>query len=141
MQISKEFLAEAVGLSLLVALLLLGVGWFRRGTGLLHTMEQRQEQRLLQLREDEIMQYDGLCVNGITAISYIKKMISEYGIPAFVKMQEGEFWVNDKKEYTNLRNTESEYYMSGLGDFFCEVVLTANEDVDYIMISEMAKED
>ena len=56
MQVSKEFLLEAVGLSLLVGLLLLGVKLFDRAYSLMTWFETEQEKQLEKMQEYEITQ-------------------------------------------------------------------------------------
>ena len=75
MQVSKEFLLEAVGLSLLVGLLLLGVKLFDRACSLMTWFETEQEKQLEKMQEYEITQYENRTIDGITAVNYIKNMV------------------------------------------------------------------
>ena len=80
MTVSKEFLLEAVGLSILVALLLISVQLFQRAQKLTALLEEEQEHQITELEEYEIVKYDGLTVDGMTAINYIKRMTGYYNL-------------------------------------------------------------
>ena len=49
MNVSKEFLMEAVGLSLLVALILISMQMFERAMKMTALLEERQEQQMMTL--------------------------------------------------------------------------------------------
>ena len=134
MQVSKEFLMEAVGLSLLVALLLVGVRMFQRTNSLISSLDRQQEQRLAKLEEYEVTCYDGLIVDGITAISYIKNVVGNYAIPALVETDGTSFKVVSRNEYVELRNQSSEYYIDAWDEFLCEVVRDENGSIECIQI-------
>lgn len=134
MQVSKEFLMEAVGLSLLVALILISVQLFQRATKLTTLLEEEQERQIAELEEYEIVQYDGLLIDGMTAISYIKKMTGTYDLPVRVITRNGEFIVTDKAEYKNLRDIDSEKYMNPLAKYECNILRDENGVISEIQI-------
>ena len=51
MNISKEFLMEAVGLSLLVALILIGMQMFQKSIKLTNLLQNRQEESIARMDE------------------------------------------------------------------------------------------
>ena len=134
MHISKEFLLEAVGLSMVVALILISMQIFQRAVKITTLLEKNQEQQLLELEEYEIVKFDGVLIDGMTAISYIKKMTGTYELPVHVVTTRGEFTVMDESQYGNLRNMESEQYMIPLAKYRCEVVRNENEVITNIKI-------
>ena len=135
MRVSKEFLLEAVGMSLLVALILIGMQLFQRATKLTTLLEREQEQKIAVLEEYEIVRYDGLLVDGMTAVSYIKKMTGTYDLPVTVVTEKGEFVIKEAVEYTELRNSSSERYMNPLAKYRCEIIRNENEVIAEIKIS------
>ena len=134
MRISREFLQEAVGLSLLVALILISVQLFQRATKLTTLLEERQEQKIAELEEYEIVKYDGLFVDGMTAISYIKKMVGTYGIRVNVTTVKGNFTVTGTEDYGALRNPASENYVNPLAKYLCKTVRDENGVISGIRI-------
>ena len=139
MHISKEFLLEAVGLSLVVALILISMQIFQRAVKVTTLLEQNQEQQLRKLEEYEIVKYDGLQIDGMTAISYIKKMTGTYGIPVQVATEKGIFKVREQSQYSSLRDIDSEQYINPLMKYRCEVVRDENEVISEIKL-EMERE-
>ena len=135
MRVSKEFLLEAVGMSLLVALILIGMQLFQRATKLTTLLEREQEQKIAVLEEYEIVRYDGLLVDGMTAVSYIKKMTGTYDLPVTVVTEKGEFVIKEAVEYTELRNSSSERYMNPLAKYRCEIIRNENDVIAEIKIS------
>ena len=135
MHISKEFLMEAFGLSLLVALLLISVQIFHRTTRLTDLMKDEQEQQILALEEQDIVQYDGMYVDGMAVIGYIKNMVNNYDVPVKVLTEQHSFVVEENGLYAELRNAESEYYINPLALYYCEVVRDSNEVIKEIQIT------
>lgn len=134
MQVSKQFLLEAVGLTLTVAVIFTGVRIYNRASQIIQIIEQRQEQQLQYLEEYEIIRYDGNCIIGSTAISYIKEMVGRYGLPITVTTGAGKFEITDSSQYAALRNLESEYYINPLGQFRCRVERDENEGIQGILL-------
>lgn len=134
MQVSKEFLIEAVGLSLLVAFLMLGFQMFQRAGSLIQKFDREQEQQMAELSEYEITQYDGREMDGISVISYIKNMVSNYSLPVWVVTDRGEFTIQDTEELKLLREQDSEYYIGSWELYSCEVVRNENKSIEQIKI-------
>lgn len=126
MSVSKEFLMEAVGLSLLVALLLISMQLFQRAIKITSLLEENQEQQILALEEYEIVKYEGLQIDGLTAINYIKRMTGTYGLPVTVATELGEFRVTERSECAQLRDISSEKYVNPMMLFGCEVCRDEN---------------
>lgn len=139
MRISKEFLMEAVGLSLLVALILISVQMFQRAVKITSLLEINQERQINELEEYEIVKYDGLLIDGMTAISYIKRMAGSYELPVRVITEKGEFLVTEEFEYGELRDTESDKYISPIQKYSCEVRRNENAVISEIMIKKENK--
>lgn len=134
MQVSKEFLMEAVGLSLLVALILISTQLFQRAVKITALLEEGQVEQIAELEEYEIVKYDGLLIDGMTAISYIKRMTGSYELPVNVVLEQEEFVVTERSEYDELRNINSEKYMNPLMKYRCEVHRDENEVITEITI-------
>lgn len=136
MQISKEFLMEAVGLSLLVALLFISVQLFQRAVKVTTLLGEEQEQKILELEEYEIVKNDGLLLDGLSAISYIKRMINDYGLTVTVLEADRRFTVSERSEYAELRDTASEKYISPLKKYRCEVLRDENGVITGIILEK-----
>lgn len=134
MHISKEFLLEAVGLSLLVALILIGMQMFQRAMKITTLLEKGQEQQIQEIEEYEIVKYDGLLIDGMTAISYIKKMTGTYELPVHVITAQGEFTIADDSEYVELRDIDSEKYISPQMKYRCEIIRNENDVITELKI-------
>ena len=134
MNISREFLLEAVGLSLMVALLLVGVKMFQRTSDFIAAIDREQEQSIAEMKEYELVRYDEMIIDGITAIGYIKMVVGEYQIPVYVETSENSFLITDKKEYAGIRNLTSPYYMDTLSLYQCTVIRSENESVERVEI-------
>ncbi len=135
MHVSKEFLLEAVGLSLLVALICISMQMFQRATKITTLLEESQEQKITELEEYEIVKYDGLLIDGMTAISYIKKMTGTYELPVNVTTEVNEFQVVTKEDYGALRDVDSNNYINPLAKYHCAVVRDENKVIEKICIS------
>ena len=135
MHISKEFLMEAVGLALLVALILIGMQLFRRTVKITSLLELEQEQKISELEEYEVVQFDGLQMDGMTVISYIKKMVGTYSLPVRVNTGQGDFEVTDRSQYNRLREPRDEMYINPLALYRCTVMRDANEVITEIKLT------
>lgn len=129
MQISKQFLLEAVGLILTVSLILTGVRLYQRANSAVTMMERRQDEQFRQMEEYEIVKYEGCSIDGTTAVAYIKHLVGTYGIPVTVTTAGGTFQIAEHLQYGNLRNMESEQYINPLGKFACEVLRDENSAI------------
>ena len=135
MRVSKEFLMEAVSLSLLVALILISVQMFQRANKITLLLEEGQEQKIQELEEYEIVRYDGMEIDGVTAIGYIKTLVGTYQIPTNVTTQKNTFIVNDKGEYSSLRDPNSDKYIFPLSLYLCEVIRDENGSIVEVKIT------
>lgn len=136
MHISKEFLIEAVGMSLLVALILISMQMFQRAVKITSLLEEGQEQQITELEEYEIVKYDGLLIDGMTAISYIKRMVSVYGLKVSVVSLNGEFSITMRSECEDLRNINSEKYINPMLKYRCKVIRDENEVITELRIEK-----
>ena len=139
MHVSKEFLMEAVGLSLLVALLLISMQLFQRATKLTSLLEEGQERQINEIEEYEIIKYDGLAVDGMTAVIYITRVTGTYGLPVEVVTLNGIFFVEGKEAYEELRSSSSEKYINPLAKYRCSVLRDENQVISKIKF-EVEKE-
>jgi len=136
MHISKEFLAEAVSLSLLVTLIFISMQLFQRSMKITELMEEKQNRQIAELEEYEIVKYEDLLVDGMTVINYIKKMNGTYGLPVYVSTEGREFTVMNRLEYADLRDTDSEKYISPLTKYRCKIERDENGVINKIRIEK-----
>lgn len=134
MSVSKEFLMEAAGLTILVALLFVGVQVFQRAVKLTNLLEEGQEQQISELEEYEIIKYDGLRIDGMTAVNYIKRMTGSYAMVVELETTEGSFVIT-KEDYSELKDSTSKKYVSPLAIYDCEVLRDENRAIAKIKIT------
>ena len=132
MHVSKEFLMEAVSLSLLVALILISIQMFERANKITALLEEGQEKQIMELEEYEIVRYDGFQIDGMTAIGYIKTVVGTYQLPVIVTTKTNTFVVKERNEYSSLRDPNSEKYIYPLSLYLCEVIRDENESIKEI---------
>lgn len=134
MHVSKEFLIEAVSMSLLVALILVSMQMFQRTIKITSLLEQRQEKMITELEEYEIVKYEDRVVDGMLAINYIKQMNGIYHLPVYVTTEQGEFCVSGYSDYVDLSNSESVMYMRPLAKYRCNIIRDDNGVIGEIRI-------
>lgn len=132
MNISKEFLMEAVSLSLLVALILIGMQMFKKTIKITNLLEQQQEQTITELEEYELVKYEGLVIDGMTVLGYIKNVIVEYHVPVIIEEKQRTFLVSEREEFGQLRNVDSEKYISPYSFYQCNIIRDENEVITEI---------
>ena len=135
MHISKEFLMEAVGLSLLVALIFISMQMYQKAMRVTNILGLEQEEKIKMLEEYEITKYDELLIDGMTAVSYIKNVVGEYGIPVIVELKQETFSVTAREEFSLLRNVNSKMYISPYTTFRCQVVRNENDIIIEIRLT------
>lgn len=134
MNVSKEFLMEAVGLSLLVALIFISMQMFQRAVKVSALLNTEQEEKIIMLEEYEIVKYDGLLVDGLTAVGYIKKMVGNYELPIVVESGTESFSVTEREQFEMLRDIDSEHYISPYTIYRCLVIRDENEVITEIKL-------
>ena len=134
MQVSKEFLLEAVGLSLLVGLMLLGVQMFDRAKTLMEVLNRGQEQKIEELQEYEITQYENRTIDGITAANYIKTMVHHYDLKVLVETDGRGFVIESRESCKKLTASDSEYYLNPFAVYSCTILKDENGTIEYVQI-------
>lgn len=132
MNISKEFLLEAVGLSLLVALILIGMQMFQKTVRLTTLLQNQQEKSITELEEYELVKYEDLTIDGMTAIGYIKNVVGEYCLPVIIEENQRKFSVNERTDFGLLRDVDSEKYISPYALYLCKVIRDENDVITEI---------
>ena len=66
-------------------------------------------------------------------------MVNHYGLSVYVQTKDREFTIESKEKCAQLKDKESEYYISSFGIYECCVVRDENGGVDYILITEEAE--
>lgn len=132
MNISKEFLMEAVGLSLLVALILIGMQMFQKTVRIATLLQNHQEQNIAQLEEYDLVKYEDLILDGMTALSYIKNVVGEYQVPVIVEEKQKKFSVTGQADFGLLRDIDSEKYICPYALYKCKVIRDENNVITEI---------
>lgn len=126
MEVSRQFLAEAVSMILLVALLLTGVRIYQRANTAIGIMETQQEQRLKDLEEYDAVKYDGCKINGITAVSYIRNMVFYYNLPVWILKDGARVEIDSYDMCESIKSEGTEWYVSPFERFQCEIIRDEN---------------
>ena len=134
MNISKEFLMEAVGLSLLVALILIGMQMFQKSIKLTNLLQNRQEESIARMEEYELIKYEDLMIDGITAVGYIKNVVGEYHLPVIVEEKQRKFSVSERADFSLMRDMDSEKYIFPYVLYQCKVIRDENEVITEIKL-------
>lgn len=134
MHVSKEFLMEAVSLSLMVALILISMQMFQRTIKISSLLEQGQEQMIKEMEEYEIVKYEDRLIDGISAVNYIKKMVGTYRLPVHVITEQSEFSILKPSDCTGVNNSESSKYIRPLVKYRCEVIRDENGAIKEIRV-------
>ena len=132
MNISKEFLMEAVGLSLLVALILIGMQMFHKTIKITTLLQNNQEERITQLEEYDLVKYEDLLLDGMTVLGYIKNVVGEHQLPVIVEEKQKKFSVTERAEFGLLRDVESEKYIYPYALYKCKVIRDENDVITEI---------
>ena len=134
MNISKEFLMEAVGLSLLVALLLIGMQMFQKTIKITKLIEQEQENTISKMEEYELVKYEDMVIDGMTALGYIKNSIIEYHLPVMIEEKQRSFFVTQREDISLLRDVDSEKYICPYSFYKCKVIRDENDVITEIKL-------
>lgn len=132
MNISKEFLMEAVGLSLLVALILIGMQMFHKTIKITTLLQNHQEESITQLEEYDLVKYEDLLLDGMTVLGYIKNVVGEHRLPVIVEEKQKKFSVTERAEFGLLRDVESEKYICPYALYKCKVIRDENDVITEI---------
>lgn len=132
MNISKEFLMEAVGLSLLVALILIGMQMFHKTIKITTLLQNNQEESITQLKEYDLVKYEDLLLDGMTVLGYIKNVVGEHQLPVIVEEKQKKFSVTERAEFGLLRDVESEKYICPYALYKCKVIRDENDVITEI---------
>ena len=129
MQVSKQFLLDAVGLILTISLILTGVRLYRKAEQAVGILEKRQSRQLQNLEEYEVVKYEGYYIDGTTVLGYIRNLVGNYDLPVTVTTGKGTFRITERSQCANLRNKDSEQYINPLGTYLCEVLRDENSAI------------
>ena len=109
---------------------------FEKATGFLKLLDEKQETQIAKMEEYEICRFDGRSLDGISACSYIKKMVYSYGIDVQVETDENVFTVDTKEVCERIGKEESEYYISPFVLYQCEVKRDENGSINSVWLTQ-----
>lgn len=123
---------EAVGLSLLVALILIGMQMFQKTIKITTLLQNHQEESITQLEEYDLVKYEDLLLDGMTVLGYIKNVVGEHRLPVIVEEKQKKFSVTERAEFGLLRDVESEKYICPYALYKCKVIRDENDVITEI---------
>ena len=131
----SKYLFSFAGLTLTVLLLYSGMSIYERSKGAADILMQKQEERVKEWEEYDIVKYDGYEISGSMAITYLKQIVDCYRIPVTVVTEKEAFTVEDSSVYGNLRKVESGFYMNPFKKFVCEVHRDVNDVITGVRLT------
>ena len=134
MKIAMKYVGGAIGILFTVGLLYYLIYIYDQSTTIADTVTKEQMNTQKELVEYGIMKYDGREIAGATAISYIKSVVGEYGIPVSVTTSGGNFEVCDSSVYADLRNISSIYYINPMSQYFVTVIRDSNDIIESVEV-------
>lgn len=129
MSVVSKYLFSFAGLTLTVLLIYSGMSIYEKSKSTANMLIEKQEERVQDWEEYDIVKYDGYEISGSMAISYLKQVVDNYMVPVTVITEKEVFTVEDSSVYGMLRKTESEFYVNPFKTFVCEV----NRDVNDVI--------
>ena len=133
MSVIKEFILFAAGIVITVSLAVIGFNIYSKAAEMGRQITENEQYALKELKEYEVMRFDGSEVDGSRVISYIKKIYATRDIPIEVTNDAGSFVV-DNASIEEIRNTASSYYLNPLKKYTVTVLSDANDEVAKIKI-------
>ncbi len=133
MSVIKEFILFAAGMVMTVSLAVIGFNIYSKAADVGRNIAEREQYALKELKEYDVMRFDGNEVDGSRAISYIKRIYATRDIPIEVTNEVKSFVV-DGDSIEEIRNTASAYYLNPLKKYFVTVFTDANDEAEKIKI-------
>lgn len=135
MSIVKKAIMISVGLIITVALCYLGIAMYKKATNTINIITENQDKTAQTMNEYAIMRYDGYEISGATAISYIKTVVAQYGIPVKVETSEGSsFTCTDSSVFKDFRDIGSSYYINPMKQYNVNVTRNQNDVITQVLI-------
>ncbi len=135
MSVIKEFILFAVGIVITVSLAVISINIYSRAAELGRGISAREEAALGELKEYDLLRFDGSEVDGSRVISYIRRMYATRDIPIEVVNDGRRFYI-DGNNMSELRNTSSVYYISPLEQYHVSVSFDENDAASKITIEK-----
>ncbi len=135
MSVIKEFILFAVGIVITVSLAVISINIYSRAAELGRGISAREEAALGELKEYDLLRFDGSEVDGSRTISYIRRMYATRDIPIEV-VKDGRRFFIDGNNLSDLRNTSSIYYISPLEQYRVSVSFDENDAASKITIEK-----
>lgn len=136
MQISRQFIIEAVGLMITVAFLSMGIGMYKRAYATVEVIRDRQERMLLEAQQFDLIRYEGEKISGSEAVSYVKNVFNEYPVEIYIKTDVKEFILDDVN-CALLREPQSVFYINPLKKYSCILQKDLNGIIDRVEICQV----
>ena len=135
MSVIKEMILFGAGLVITVSLAFIGFNIYGKAAEIGKEITEREESTLNELREYDIMRFDGCVIDGSRAISYIRRIYAKEDIPIEV-VKDGRSFTVDGDSVSEIRNTASGYYLNPLKEYYVKVSIDENDAVGRITIEQ-----
>ncbi|MCQ2495474.1 MAG: hypothetical protein MJ131_02665 [Lachnospiraceae bacterium] len=136
LDIAPQALLMAAGVVLSVLLVSIMISQFRAGREMANLAGERILSATENIKQSDILQYDGLMVKGADVINFCKKYLGDYAPGDKAEftvninhVQEGSeevFEYSDSKYLSDIRDSESKHYIKPTGKWKCKVIKNLN---------------
>ena len=135
MSVIKEFILFAVGIVITVSLAVISFNVYSKAEEVGKGIAEREQAVINELRDYDLMRYDGSEIDGSKAVSYIKKMYSTRDVTIEVTSG-GRKFVIDGTSIGEIRNTSSVYYLNPFKKYYVSVGTDENDAANVITIEQ-----
>ena len=141
-EIAPRALLMAAAVILSVLLVSIMISQFNSAQGMVNSSSEVISKRTMEIRNSEIMQYDGLTVTGEEVINFMKKNFDGYGsgeAPFSITLKGTSGHLESYSEYSALNaltDPESEKYIKPFSKWRCTVKKNKNDIITEVIFSK-----
>ena len=141
-EIAPRALLMAAAVILSVLLVSIMISQFNSAQGMVNSSSEVISKRTMEIRNSEIMQYDGLTVTGEEVINFMKKNLDVYGsgeAPFSITLKGTSGHSESYSEYSALNaltDPESEKYIKPFSKWRCMVKKNKNDIITEVIFSK-----
>lgn len=134
LSVIKQMLITGLGLIFTVGLCLIGVRMYRRAVAVVEVSETSQGDLAQEVYEYEVTKFDGFTVSGATVMSYIKTVVTKYGIPVEITTTDNTFTCIDSTYFAEFRSIGKDHYINPMKQYAVTVVRDENSALQKVII-------
>lgn len=143
MSVTKEFILLAAGLIITVSLIFIGFGVYRKAASVGIMLADKQEKKMNDIAEYELMKYENTDVNGSKVIKYIQQVSTEYDVGINITVANPDLYtyrLSEISSFSELRDISSPYFINPLKLYKITVKKDVNAVLDSIEIEQIMED-